>query len=243
MRAIITSDWHLDATTHGKPRFQEVHQQICNMLAYGRNNKATHFFFCGDLCDIGELDVFKCLRYVCDTCNHLSAMGIKSYWINGNHDASNGQTVFDPLVSAFANNPDHKFFNTVQYREDSGIDLLFLPYPTKEVYGFNDSIRKVLSTTKKDNPLFCFSHMSVKGMPLGEESYEMAKGATHILPVEELEANAMQFKRDVRVFQGHYHRGQVFRKKPIHIEVIGAPAKFTYRESTHVPRFLWVEHG
>jgi len=245
MRAIIGSDWHLDAVTHGVSRFNEVHRAIADMIAIAVNRKCNRFFFLGDLCDIDTLFTFKALTYVADTCRSLGTLGIKTYWMNGNHDSSNGVTIFDPFVSAYAMNGYHHFINAPRLIEDDDATLLFLPYLSHEVLSFNAIVKDLLQSSKRDKtvPVFVFSHMSVKGIPLGEESYEMARGGSHtVLPVDVLDTYRNASGRELTVFQGHYHKAQRFLAgNKVVVEVVGAPARFTYRETNHTPGYIILE--
>lgn len=243
MKAVVTSDWHLDAHTMGVSRFPEIHRAILDMIATGVKEGAEYFFFLGDLCNIDNIEAYRHLQYVADTINDLETMGIKTAWMNGNHCASNGFTVFDPFVSAYSQNDNHRFFNKIGTLLTPSASFVFCPYPVSADTPFiRQTLSKELEATPPGKPVYVLSHMSVHGMPLGEESYEFQKGVNHLLPLDILDNYKHASRKEVAVIQGHYHKHQVFRAKgPVTVQVVGAPARFTYREADHSPNFLLLD--
>lgn len=256
---LLTSDWHLDATSHGVERSIELREGLSSILKAITKFGVDTFVHLGDLCDADSPDVLRHLAIVAGFERCLHSLGVTSYWMNGNHDVnSDGTFTTMPLAAGYGASTKYIFAPTVV---DSPVDdfrLMFIPYPggisyelpllNKPVTNVEQWVKQYLySPANKDrkSPLLVFSHLSVMGMPVGEESKEMARGKDVTLPLAVFEKYARDTYVPVKVFQGHYHQRQVFNKNSlVPIQVVGSPARFTQLHSNQTnPGFLIYEQG
>lgn len=92
------------------------------------------------------------------------------------------------------------------------------------------------STCRHNADTIVISHLQIPGLIPGSESKEFARGSDHELPLADI---ALYLPKPV-VFQGHYHRHQVFMKEGVQVTVIGSMARLHFDEDTHSPGYVLV---
>lgn len=251
MKIVACSDAHLDWTTTGVSRFDEIESAMNQAVMRAVGEKADAFVFCGDLCDpdSGPI-VLRCAEVALTAARVLANAGIVSVWLAGNHDTvgdSAGTTSLTPLRAISGK---HLFVVDTPTRlcvPGWSHDVIALPH-LAQPEDYARAFRNLIAAGITDKPLVVLSHLTVPGIDPGEETTEMPRGAERVLPIAEIEA-----RPDVAcVLQGHYHsRGSYFLKDgracignpgaQIELHVIGSLARLTFGEEKNRPGYLVVE--
>jgi DNA repair exonuclease SbcCD nuclease subunit len=236
VRIVAVSDLHLDWTTMGVSRFDEVSRALSRATCAAVEWNADLFVCCGDVCDPDSGSVvLRCAKEIVSAATYLRHNGIASAWVCGNHDvAGDGRTTsLDPLlglttipasdVMVFRDRPSLAHFK--------GWQILGLPYPSSPK-GWTEPISDASKFSEKLKTIV-LGHLSIEGVQPGEEADEMARGKDCFWPVEETKKlnPALQLG-------GHYHRRQATREG---IQIVGSLARLTFAAEEHRPGFLCVE--
>jgi DNA repair exonuclease SbcCD nuclease subunit len=240
VKAVISSDWHVDHTTHGVRRFVDVAKAVRRTIDFALDNRVDLYVFGGDLCDpdAGSV-VFRCVELAIETALRLADQGIISVWIAGNHDViedGSGDTTLSPLRALSFTSP-HVFvcespcvlnFDRSKFRAS----VMALPFtPTTRGYDVEKTIFE-LGPQLNFTPALSISHLNVPGVIPGEETTEMPRGREVMLPVPTL-------NKWVRwMVNGHYHRQQ---RTDDGVWIPGSLARLTFGEESHEPSFLFLE--
>lgn len=248
VKIIVTSDFHLDWTTAGVSRFEELSCAVHATVSRAIDEYAAAYLFLGDLCDPDSGScVFRCIELVGRAIFRLRAAKITSVWIAGNHDViedGSGQTTLTPLRAL---DIDHVSANVskgsvvvverpslVMLHDDArSVALYALPYvATSHAYDPDAWLRDKLASCSM--PAIVAGHMTeIVGARLGDETTEMPRGRGLPFP-----ASASQKDCVVARLNGHYHRQQV-TEGGIHIP--GSLARLTFGEETNTPGFFVME--
>jgi len=246
---MLSSDWHVDASTAGVNRFAELSERIEWLVEEAINNKVEHFMFLGDYQDPDACEWYKYQDLLVRVVVKLSQAGIRSHWLQGNHDVVKAlsehstlsivRTVSEALKVKpyFYNRPTCK---PRDITEGQPFNLVALPYPSLATYN-NDlcvanDVMKFASLCNASAPTIVISHMQIKGMVPGSESGDMARGLDHELPFDRL-----RLLPNVRVYQGHYHRHQTVQREGVEVVVVGSLARLHFDEEDHNPGYMMVK--
>lgn len=268
MRAVVVSDLHLDWTTLGVSRFDDVAKAYRQSVDFAiretnlstsknpeRKTKRVDYFL--NLGDVTDPDnggaTMLAVELVMSENYRLAKNGIRSITIPGNHDVfedGSGLSALYPLQA----------MSRVAVMIDYDTDDVMMEYV--------DRPRLILARDHGDTAFACFPFA-----PLSH-SYDPAKEATRMFAQARLagakkivtlshlsvpgiapgeETNEMPRGRDVLFpieetetavlrLQGHYHRRQVVdvgSGEPI--VVVGSAARLTFGEQNNKPAFLVVE--
>ena len=249
MKILVTADWHLDASTGGMRRLDDVKRAVVESVDYSIRNGVGVYLFLGDLMDpdCGSR-AFACLEVAIRAALALASNGIESHWIAGNHDViedGSGRTTLTPMLPLEEYN---RFKSRIYVHESSRIvtmmsgsstdraTLLTLPYaplarsydPTAMVAFIEESKRETCL------PLVIAGHMTeMPGIVPGSETKDMARGRGMAFPFDACE----KLKQKHLMLNGHFHDRQTF--KDVHIP--GSLERLTFGEERNEPGWLVCE--
>lgn len=238
MKAVVTSDWHLDAVTVGVNRFDELKRSVLQSVEYTIDTKADYYLFLGDLCDPDSgSSVFRCVELAIWVANTLAEKNIQSMWLAGNHDViedGSGDTTLSPLRAL-----SHRHVSVIERPKVFDMEasvMVFLPFTaTSHAYNPRDFVRKLPAPYAR--PLLVAGHLSIPGMTPGEETVDMARGRDIYLPYDDIVA----VSKEAMILNGHYHRSTTFHPEPggPPIRIPGSLARLRFGfESETKPVFL-----
>mgnify|MGYP003402755751 FL=1 len=192
LRAISTSDWHLQAYERYFPDGSALERQMNEVrkpYAYASENGIQHVFVPGDLSNVPRMDE----RYLIALIAHFVSVDdhIDTHYIIGNHDhLREGRTSVDVLNAMVQN----KFFKRLHlYYQPTrkvidGVPVTFMPFPYTE--------------QPKDKPSLVFSHVETSGA-LGDNGYPVKGSSKH---------DIVRVDGDFMV-SGHLHTYQTVKSK------------------------------
>lgn len=241
MRICLTSDWHIDATTAGRPRLRELHSYIDRVVAGGPYDWV---FFLGDAADPGGRLAARYGYEMIKAAGRLHEVASKgSVWIAGNHDVIETDEAFTTLSPLRAHaevvSGMHVYERPAFVELSDAFGLMVLPYVSRafemtdeyhasigEAYGAAAEHRDRGSAAWRG----VIGHLSVPGAAMGSESEEMARGRDVDFPRMDIARIEPTF-----VANGHYHFPQVVKGGGLEIIIPGSPMRFTFgeRESSH----------
>lgn len=238
MKVLFTADWHLDWTTGGVERFDEVSAALNQIHATAIAERVDLLIFGGDLCD-PDVDSPLCHRAIAravDFGRKLHQDGVESLWITGNHDViedGRGSHTLMALRAAGLHVADEPVGLGV-----SGVGVVLLPYvsPSRryDPAGFIERMAVEMRVRAGDPPFIVAGHMTrVRGASDGSETHDMPRGSDMEFPVD---ACHMCLPGAV-LLNGHFHRRVV--DGPVLIP--GSLARLTHGEETNEPGFIIVE--
>jgi DNA repair exonuclease SbcCD nuclease subunit len=234
---VATSDWHLDASTDGVPRWDEIEALVEQSVNCAIEEHADYYVFCGDLCDPDGWNVWRSVSKLIEIAGRLADAGIKFIAVAGNHDVVDdglGSTTLSPLASSGAafhvfEQPGEVICPSTRKGEP---DVRFVGFPFTALshrYDPFDALRRY-GREKKGEQIVVLEHLNVSGVGVGSETKDFARGREVIFPLEEVQRkwpNAL-------ILGGHYHRSQNFRG----LEIIGSLARLRHDEEDHDPAIL-----
>jgi DNA repair exonuclease SbcCD nuclease subunit len=249
---VQSSDWHLDHTTRGVARFDDISTVVDETVKYAVDlavqegfPREVHYCFTGDLCDPDKnLSVVRAQRKAISVAIYLAKYKIKSHWIPGNHcviEDGSGSSVLTPMLALAQDEHLGRWVHVYDSPsiEDfgTGWKLLALPFtPLSHAYDPTEWCAKVINDP---SPLVVMSHLSVDGIVAGEETKEMPRGRSILLPLGMLKARSAP----TVILQGHYHDRHVTPEGLAGKDVIipGSLARLTFGEEDNEPGFLHLE--
>lgn len=218
MNLVVSSDYHLDHVTNGVSRFEDIAKSVDDVADFAihqaKRDEETHFVMLGDLCDPDKnLSVVRAQEKLISVALRLARHKIPSHLLAGNHcviEDGTGSTVLTPL-RAIAN--DSELGKWINVYEAPGVhrfgqppmmlggwNLLALPYtPLSHAY---DPVDYVAPLINDPAPLIVIGHLSIDGIVAGEETKEMPRGRTVLLPLGMLRARSAR----TIILNGHYHK-------------------------------------
>jgi DNA repair exonuclease SbcCD nuclease subunit len=180
----------------------------------------------------------------------LSQAGITNVWLAGNHDViedGSGETTLEPLRALGVrrstwvfDRPEWTGLGPVGVPVEEGtIPCLVLPFvASSHAVDLEEFVRSTWAKAIEGCRLVVvLEHLHVRGAVPGEESDEMARGREVVYPRELLEQIAKESGVELVQLGGHYHR----RQRIGGLQIVGAPARFTFGERENDPGFVIVE--
>ncbi len=232
-KILLTTDWHLDAVTAGKPRLDEACAHIEELIAVLEREAIDVVAFLGDAFDPGQMlgpvygDVLSRAAG-----RFASSARMGTIFIAGNHDVvetSEPRSTLSPLAGI---QPwvDGLFVAERPAVHDVGdVRFLLLPYVSRAAAKANpgdleSAFERCSVKARSGKKLVVLGHMTIPGAVMGSESQELSRGRDLNLPsLAELEPDL--------VANGHYHRHQVVRYGGVDVVIPGSPLRFTFGEA------------
>jgi DNA repair exonuclease SbcCD nuclease subunit len=247
VKIYYSSDWHGDASTSGLDRFDEVASAahvVADAAIDARRTDEVFFVFGGDLCDPDTTRAFRAIALAIDIARKLSANGVPSLWIAGNHDTienERGSTVLEPLAAMAEHHAsDSAWIEVCEEPRDLcpglGVEILVLPYVARaRAYDPVDVVKKACPEDGHAHRVLVFGHLTVPSAERGSESDDFARGRDLVFPVE-----ACRARWGDRAFlaNAHYHRRQVTRDG---VHIPGSLARLRHDEEQHEPGYLVID--
>lgn len=236
MKILLTTDWHVDAVTAGRPRLGELPAYIEAMKKEG---PFDFVFFLGDACDPGarlgprySYELIKAAFALHESVEEASI------WIAGNHDVIESEEVFTSLSPVAAATDSIGNFDVAERPRFIAYDwcnfgVLCLPYVSR-AYERTDAYHDDLGTAfgaaaefrnVPENRIGVIGHLTVPGAKLGSESKELARGRDVDFPAFDVARLEPAF-----VANGHYHEAQIVELGGVSIIIPGSPHRFTFGE-------------
>jgi len=230
-RLLITSDWHLDATTAGVERREDLEAAVDRIACAVKEEDVEGFAFLGDLCDPDSPRAWRAVEVAMRFAHQLEDSSVVQLWLVGNHDVVEDGRCSSTLLPL--RGAGFRVVDTPQSTVLAGVPVVALPFtPRSHAYDPAAFVRDRPPLQAAGVPLV-ISHLCVEGIEPGSESKEFARGREVFLPLEQIAASLP----GALVFNGHYHRRQTFRE----VNVPGSLARLTRGERENSPGFLIVE--
>lgn len=248
MKFLISSDWHVDWTTDGWPRADDVIKSIGRTVQAANDLGVDLYVFCGDLMDGHDPDerVWTLLSRVQ---SQLDRLTMPALFIAGNHDVVDRvgcRSALAPLRSSLKQREVMEDVLLIQY--PFSVDVLVLPHLSPahvdlEYVGMTRTLQEYGEITLRDmldgrtRPFVVFSHWE-----LDEIHQQWERGSEEKMPRGARTCRVPQWlledERCLHVFSGHYHRHQEVGDK---ITVVGSMERLTFGERDDDKSFLFVE--
>ncbi len=250
MKFLLSSDWHVDATTAGVERFEDLDAYVEKLLERLDVGDIDVFVFLGDAFDPGSPHESRWASKFARAARAINERTrIGSIWLAGNHDVLEISEKGIPVttlstIKAMTDNNGDTFINSsgvlrvVELPEcievgvgDKRVAVLALPYVARSVMSGTPYAEAEASAFdlaraigNDDGPVLVFGHLSFNGMTPGSEA-EMLRGRDVMFPLEQV----LQL-RPTFVANGHYHAREVINRGGLTIQIVGSPMPFTFGE-------------
>jgi DNA repair exonuclease SbcCD nuclease subunit len=236
------TDLHLDASTAGVSRFDEVIDSTDSFVDAVKTQRIETAVLMGDYFDPGKLNASKMVTALLGLIRRISFAGASRVFVMaGNHDvieSSEIWTTISPLREVYGFSASRVFvdevpkFHVIERARDAGtksFGLLTLPFVARAAEAeANARFDEAVQLAQRANfPVIVAGHRTIEGAQVGSESLEMARGRDSAFPVE-----AIKSINPVAIFNGHYHRRQTIRIGGLTIHVPGSPVRFTFGEQS-----------
>jgi DNA repair exonuclease SbcCD nuclease subunit len=241
MKLIVSSDWHLDASTSGLPRFDDVRAAVDEVVGAARREHVDAFLFLGDLCDPDTTRSHRCSAAAIAVALKCRAMSVASFWLAGNHDVVEdgfGTTTLSALRESEV--ATRIFEQPGVVSPFSGVSILALPFtPRSHAYDPAKYVEDVAkSGALTDDKVIIIGHLNIEGITPGSETTDMPRGRDVFLPTA---AIAKHFPK-ATVLNGHYHQRQSFDTRDgVVVNIPGSLERLTFGEERNEPGYLIVE--
>ncbi len=238
MKILLTSDWHLDTTTIGRPRLPDLVDYVDRLVDIAVTQGAQLIVNLGDTMTPGTHGALD-IHYACELSNLASRIedrGIETIWVAGNHDVIEGSpyTALAPL--AMSDRPGRAVVQWPGLVETQGCRFLCFPYVARDRH--DEAIEAAEAAIDQQRgvsadlggPLVVLSHWYLRGARLGNESIEFQRGRDLWLPTGPLAQLGPAL-----VANGHYHRRQIVKVDGLEILIPGSALALTFNQD-HDPR-------
>jgi DNA repair exonuclease SbcCD nuclease subunit len=236
IRVVCSGDWHADALTAGLHRADDVEAAVEEVVRAALEPKADLFAFLGDLADPDAPGAWRAAELACRTARRLSDAGVRSVWVQGNHDAQedgSGGSVLDPLRGALEGLASVAKGPTVY--QLPGLDAVALPYaPRSHEYDPAKAVADLPDHVGRGRRVLFLAHLELDGIEPGSESREMPRGRATFWPTEAILA---RYGDRALMVGGHYHRRQVHRG----VRLAGSLERLSFADGTEAPAYLVLE--
>jgi DNA repair exonuclease SbcCD nuclease subunit len=251
MKALLSSDWHIDASTAGVERFDELAAYVDTIATAATAEGVDVVCFGGDAFDPGSLHESKWSAFMVRAAAKLaSAAKYGAVLIPGNHDVldvSEPCSVLSPLAAAVESFDVNGVVlaELPRWIEIHGSDggVLALPYVSRAVERtevYRSTLAKAMGEAREARErgakVLALGHYTIPGIDPGSEG-EMVRGRDLLFP-----SAMLREVRPTLITNGHYHAQQTHTVDGLRVEIIGAPVRFTFGERDDGPRgFLLAE--
>jgi len=251
MKILFFSDIHVDASTAGVERIDELATYVDVVVDAVKREGVDIVCFLGDAFDPGSLVEARWSSFMVRAARRMSAAArLGAIFIPGNHDVldvSEPLSTLSPLAAAFEGDgrivvPELPEFVTMGFAREESVGVLALPYVSRAVERtaeyrrtFDAAIANARAAKREGRAVVAIGHYTIPGIEPGSEG-EMVRGRDLMFP-----AHALRGLADL-VVNGHYHARQTVTTDGVRVEIVGAPVRFTFGERGDGPRgFLLAE--
>lgn len=240
MKIIVSSDWHLDASTSGLPRFDDVSAAVDEVIEAARRENADAFLFLGDLCDPDTTRSHRCSAAAIAAAIKCRT-AIKTFWLAGNHDVIEdgfGTTTLSALRESEV--ATRVFEQPGVVSPFSGVSIIALPFTARShAYDPAEYVERVAeSGALGDDKVIVIGHLNIEGITPGSETTDMPRGRDVFLPTAAIKKHLP----NAIVLNGHYHHRQEFMSRDgVVVHIPGSLERLTFGEERNEPGYLIVE--
>lgn len=254
MKAIITSDWHLDWHTAGLSRWNDLAEKVREMVAWAASDQVDFVFFLGDLANPDGADAIRAGAFACEMASELARHRIQSRWLTGNHDViEDGRGGHTMMALQAAVSPTIRYKRKLIAKQawrvvsepiveqltaldGSHLIVAYFPFvPSSHEYDpeeFVGSWNEVARSIGGERVQLALGHLSIGRMHPGSEEIDMPRGRKVMLPLEEIS----KLEERPLVFNGHYHEQQTVEREGVEVFVPGSLERLTFGEENHAQK-------
>lgn len=228
MKIVATTDWHMDRSTSGFNRFDDVEAAVVESVNLAIEQKADAYLMLGDLADPGSRLSYRAIQFAIAVGRQMEAAGVRVAFVPGNHDVIEtgfGDHVMLPLIGAGLTVLDRPGATML-----GKLPVVALPFtPASHTYDPAEAI------PRRGNPgaVLVVGHLCAEGAEHGSETEDMPRGRDVFWPTAEVRTRI----RGAVMVGGHYHRRQVVDG----VNMIGALERLTHGEESNRPGFFVLE--
>lgn len=237
MKILAFSDLHLDASTAGIPRWDDLCMALDEVYEAAVSEQVDLVIFAGDWCDPTP-KASRCVAKAIGLAMRFADAGILSRWLIGNHcvqEDGHGSHVMLPLKEMGDGNsyevrdePDFEWINDVMF--------MWLPYtPRSHAYDPEAEVARMATSAGWNGPCVVVGHLNLEGIGPGSETTDMPRGRDVFWPLAALK----EYLPDALLVSGHYHKRQTFKG----VEIIGSLCRLTFGEEGDPKGWLIIEVG
>lgn len=238
MKLVATSDWHLDQSTAGVDRYEDICQSIDESVDAAIAMEADAYLMCGDLADPNTVRSHRAVAKATEVQTRLRLSNVIPMWLVGNHDVIEDGSGFSTMESLKYCSPDRVnhvmsepgCFGFQNAKHKHQCNVIHLPFtPSSHPYDPDDFIRGLARDGSTAEPILVVGHLNLQGISAGSETVDMPRGRDVFWPIDALQEC---FPNAVLV-GGHYHTPQDY--KGVHI--IGSMARLRFDETHNTPGY------
>ena len=221
MKFIVTSDWHLDMSSGGMPRFDDITNVLNEIVDVAITEKIDIFFFLGDLTNPESIRSHRSVAKAVNISNFLKHNRIASIWLTGNHDTCENSESDHTLMALKHINDSCFVLDKPDFCNNDGCCVVALPFTARcNDYNPIEFVKTANLHNPRNNPVIVIGHLNIEGISPGSETVDHPRGRNVFLPIDDIRNRWP----DALVFNGHYHKSQVFNT--VHIPGSVVPLTF-----------------
>jgi DNA repair exonuclease SbcCD nuclease subunit len=249
IRLVLFSDPHLDWSTHGVVRYEDVSTGMERVRQAAVAMNADAVVCLGDIANPERLSshraVARCIAF------SRECYPAQTFWLTGNHDViedGSGGHVLQALAAADVEVWSAPTYTAIEVGGKT-LRVMALPYtPLARSYSPADFVRACADEDAKragdpqwvlhnEAPMIVFGHLMLEGIGPGSETRDMPRGRDVMWPLQEL----AKHYPGARLFAGHYHNRQVYRRDGCAVHVVGSLCRLVFPEEGEAKGWLEVE--
>jgi DNA repair exonuclease SbcCD nuclease subunit len=246
VRIVFASDFHLDASTAGLDRFDDVSSAMRFTADEAVRLGADMYVFLGDLCDPDSPTSHRCAAELAETAFRLAREGVSFRAIAGNHDViddGHGTSTLSAIAGAALGLSSDDYGPDVRVYErpssetawpEFGVLFLWLPYVSRALHYDPEEFVATVPVLGSPRAVIACGHLTVPEAERGSESDDFARGRDVIFPAAALRE---RFGSRVVMVNGHYHRMQ----EAGGVRIPGSLVRLRFDEEHNAPGFLVLE--
>lgn len=238
MKIVASSDWHLDQSTAGVDRYDDVCRAIDVSVHAAIDMDADAYLMCGDLTDPNTVRSHRAVAKAIEVQGTLQLARIEPLFVAGNHDViedGSGMTTMSPLAATgrgwVFEQPTMRQLSLKRAKAT----VIALPFTaTSHDYDPDAFIRKCAESGDFDNrPVLIVGHLNLEGISPGSETTDMPRGRNVYWPMDAIN----ECFPDATVIGGHYHTPQEYKG----VTIIGSMVRLRFDERDNTPGYIVVE--
>ena len=233
MRIVCSSDWHLDQSTAGVDRYDDMDAAIDESVRAAIQLKSDAYVMNGDLTDPNTVRSHRAVAKAIEVQRRLDDVGILPIFVAGNHDViedGSGMTTMSPLAATGRG----FVFERPMMMSLTTVTLIALPFTaTSHDYDPEEFIRKCHASGEHVKPVLILGHLNAEGISPGSETTDMPRGRNVYWPLDAIE----ECFPDATVIGGHYHTPQTYKG----LTIIGSMVRLRFDERDNEPGYIVVE--
>ncbi len=238
MKLVCVSDLHLDQSTAGVDRFDDICRAIDQSVDAAIEMEADAYLMCGDLTDPNTVRSHRAVAKAIEVQRVLEANDIKTLFVAGNHDViedGSGMTTLSPIAATGRGYVFEAPIMLTAGMNLGSVVLIALPFTaTSHDYDPDAFIRKCAESGDFDNrPVLIVGHLNLEGISPGSETTDMPRGRNVYWPMDAIN----ECFPDATVIGGHYHTPQEYNG----VTIIGSMVRLRFDERDNTPGYIVVE--